>query len=298
MACYHPIQAYQTADGSVVFSELRRYDTVRSLQVPCGQCVGCRLERSRQWAMRCLHESSLYKRNSFITLTYDDKHLPENGSLRYEDFQLFMKRLRKRFKYSIRFYMCGEYGENFGRPHFHACLFNHDFDDKVFWKTAGKGSKLYRSKALEELWPFGFSSVGDVNFESAAYVARYIMKKITGDAAATHYGVVDPETGEITQRVPEFNHMSLKPGIGARWLEKYSTDAYPLDYVIIRGRKVKPPKYYDRLFNRSEGLTFEEIQYERELEGRARFADNTDARLAVREQVATARLSLYKRHLE
>ena len=152
MACNSPLQAFQCLDGSVVFTE-RKGDVVRSLQLPCGKCLGCRLERSRQWAMRCMHEASLYERNCFITLTYNDAHLPANRNLEYSDFQKFMKRFRKRFPSTkIRFYMAGEYGEKFGRPHFHACIFNFDFPDRKYLKTTGSGSKLYTSKLLESLW--------------------------------------------------------------------------------------------------------------------------------------------------
>lgn len=193
MPCYKPLDAWRpdfsTGSKKLIFSyhPARCAGPTPDLQVPCGQCVGCRLERSRQWAVRCVHESQLHKENCFITLTYASEHLPPDSSLHYRDFQLFMKRLRKKFTgKKIRFYMCGEYGENFGRPHFHACLFGHNFDDLKLWKTQNN-IPLYRSKILEELWPFGHSSVGSVTFESAAYVARYIMKKVTGEAAELHY---------------------------------------------------------------------------------------------------------------
>lgn len=306
MPCYHPLQAYQSASGDVVFYESNRHDIVRSLQLPCGQCVGCRLERSRQWAIRCVHEASLYKRNCFITLTYSDEHLPDDRSLHYRDFQLFMKRLRKKFKgfqadkdgkFPIRFYMAGEYGENFGRPHFHACIFNFDFQDKVLWKRTSAGSRVFRSRDLEELWPYGFSSVGDVTFESAAYVARYIMKKVNGDAAELHYEYTHPMTGEIISLTPEFNRMSLKPGIGSAWLDKYEKDVYPHDYVVINGKKVKPPKYYDKKFAKTYPVEFDLIQFDRESRAKENPEENWDDRLKVREQVAAARVSLFKRGL-
>ena len=132
MACYKPLRAWQCANGDVVFAELGRFDITRQLDLPCGQCVGCRLERSRQWAMRCLHEAKMHDRNCFVTLTYNNDNVPADRSLNYRDFQLFMKRLRFHFRgVPIRFYMCGEYGEDFGRPHFHACLFGLDFPDKT-----------------------------------------------------------------------------------------------------------------------------------------------------------------------
>lgn len=297
MACFHPLTAYQLGDGSVVFSE--RGDVRRTLSLPCGQCVGCRLERSRQWALRCVHEASLHKDNSFITLTYDDKHLPPRSSLDYGDFQRFMKRLRKRVDpIRPRFYMCGEYGEDFNRPHFHACLFGFAFPDRKFWRRGPSGSRVYRSELLEDLWPFGFSSIGEVTFESAAYVARYCMKKINGDLAESHYSRVDLDTGEIYQVTPEFNHMSLKPGIGAGWLEKYMTDVYPHDYVISRGKEVKPPKFYDRKFSELHPFEWEALQFRRDQVGRARYFDNTEERLSDKEICAKAALSVFRRSIE
>ena len=298
MPCFKPLSAYRCSDGSVVFSELRRFDIVQTLSIPCGQCVGCRLERSRQWAMRCLHEASLYKQNCFITLTYADEHLPSDLSLHYADFQKFMKRLRKRFKdKTIRFYMAGEYGENFGRPHFHACIFNLDFPDKKLWKKTGSGCRIYRSEILEDLWPFGYSSIGDVNFQSAAYVARYIMKKVTGDAAEQHYLMLDFNSGEISKRTPEFNKMSLKPGIGYEWYKKFKSDVYPHDYVVINGKKVKPPKFYDKKLKNDFPFEWDEVEFKRTVQAKDNFADNTDERLAVKETIAKARLSMLKREL-
>jgi hypothetical protein len=245
-----------------------------------------------------MHEASLYKDNCFITLTYDEEHLPEDYSLHYDDFQRFMKRLRKRYQgKTIRFYMAGEYGENFGRPHFHACIFNLDFEDKYLWQKTDSGSKIYRSKILEELWPFGYSSIGEVNFQSAAYVARYIMKKVTGDMAEQHYEEVNFTTGEIIQRKPEFNKMSLKPGIGQAWFDKFMSDVYTTDSVVVRGKKCRPPRFYDNKFKELFPEEFDGIQFKREIEGRSHFEDNTLERLAVKEKVALAKLSLLKRKI-
>lgn len=305
MACYRPLTAYKTVDGEVVFHESARHDISRTLTLPCGGCVGCRIDRSRQWAVRCVHEAKMWKRNCFITLTYSDDHLPVDKSLNYVDFQRFMKRFRKRFKgfqadaenrFPIRFYMAGEYGENFGRPHYHACVFNFDFEDKKVWKRTGSGSLIYRSKDLESLWPFGWSSIGEVTFQSAAYVARYIMKKITGRDADTHYEFID-SNGEIFNRTPEFNRMSLKPGVGGAWFERYSGDVYPHDFVVLDGKKIKPPRYYDKKFKEEYPVEFDLIQFEREKRARDNFVDNTPERLAVREQVVLARTALLKREL-
>ena len=298
MPCFHPLTAYQCANGEVVFQERKRFDVVKTLSLPCGQCVGCRLERSRQWAMRCMHEASLSKQNSFLTLTYSNDHLPDRGQLDYKDFQLFMKRLRKRIHpVKPRFYMCGEYGETTSRPHFHACIFGFDFPDKKPFKRSGSGSLLYRSALLESLWPQGQSLIGDVTFESAAYVARYVMKKVTGFNAKSHYERVDDDTGEVFSLVPEFTKMSLKPGIGAGWFEKFKSDVYPHDYVVVRGKETKPPKFYDRLLERTDPEAWENLQFERDAAARLNFPDNTDERLLVKETIKTAAISTFRRSL-
>ncbi|WNK12574.1 MAG: replication initiator protein [Microvirus sp.] len=303
MPCYHPLKAFQCFDKSIVFDEVRKHDIVRSLDLPCGQCVGCRLERSRQWAIRCMHEAQLHKHNCFITLTYDNTHLDPNKSLDYEDFKGFIKRFRRHVEYhygsstKIRFYMAGEYGENFGRPHFHACIFGYDFPDKKLWKRTPAGSLIYRSTELEALWPFGYSSVGDLNFESAAYTARYIMKKVTGKHQNQHYHELDPETGEIIKRTPEFNKMSLKPGIGCDFYKKYTSDIYPQDYIILRGKKVKPPKYYDKQYKIDQPYEYDELLYMREKNAKLNSEDNTPERLNAKETVTLAKLQKLKRNL-
>lgn len=295
MPCYHPLLAWKCTDGQVVFVERQRYDIAAELSLPCGQCIGCRLERSRQWAMRCVHEATLYKSNAFVTLTYEEANLPARGQLVYADFQKFMKRLRREYAPNrVRFYMCGEYGE-LGRPHYHACLFNVDFWDKEYWSKQESGAKLYRSKILERLWPYGFTSIGDVNFETAGYVARYCMKKMTGFNARYHYYREDEKGGY--QLIPEFNKMSLKPGIGKEFLEKWEKDIYPHDYVIINEKKTKPPKYYDKIWKADNEDAFEEMQLERERKGRERYEDNTESRLLVKEEVQEARIRTLKRKL-
>lgn len=269
--------------------------------VPCGQCSACRLERSRRWAIRCVHEAQLHEQNCFITLTYSDEHLPDDRSLDYRDFQLFMKRFRKLVKKEtgaeFRFYMCGEYGEQMGRPHFHACIFGYDFPDKTLWKRE-RNVDLFRSKRLEKLWTYGYSTVGGVTFQSAAYVARYIMKKVTGDLAQEHYEYIDPETGECHSRTPEFTKMSLKPGIAAKWLERYQTDVYPSDFVVLNGKKMRPPKYYDKIFEVLDPNAFAEVKRTRRKAGEKLAEDNTPARLKVKERVLNARLSQLKRTMQ
>lgn len=263
MTCYHPLAALriQFPDGNVKMqilqtveslssanlAELRSRDfwvsgesTVRYVEVGCGQCIGCRLDRSRDWAIRCVHEASLYDDNCFLTLTYDDNHLPENNTLVKKDLQDFWKRLRKAIApLKIRYFACGEYGEQFQRPHYHACVFGWSPPDKKLY-TIRAGSRLYISPLLAHLWPFGFHTIGDVTFDSAAYVARYITKKINGEPAKEHYN----------GRLPEYVVMSRKPGIAADWIRKFYGDVYPHDYIVIRDKfKCRPPRYYDQIYD-------------------------------------------------
>lgn len=240
------------------------------------------------WATRILFESQLHDRNSFITLTYDDSHLPNPPTLVYKDFQDFLKRLRKKFG-KLRFYMCGEYGEQTFRPHFHACIFGTDFPDRVLFKRTRGGHNLYISADLAKLWPHGNSSVAELNFDTAAYVARYCLKKVTGDPAEAHYAWTDPDTGEIHQLEPEFAHMSLKPGIGGSWYDKFRNGA-DCDYVVVNGHKCKPPRYFDKLLKRVNPKVFEYIKSDREQLAYDRRSDNTPERLVVREIVQLAAL--------
>ncbi len=287
MPCFKPLEGFRSPSGGIVFS--RHHSLGLRMTVPCGQCIGCRLERSRQWAVRCMHESSLHSDTSFVTLTYDDEHLPRFGSLLMDDWQKFFKRLRKRVG-KVRFFGCGEYGEQFGRPHYHACLFGVDFPDKVLWSTRG-GHDCFRSPLLESIWTYGQSEIGSLTFESAAYVARYCVKKVTGKAAEAHYQCVDPETGEMSSRLPEFATMSRRPGIGAGWFHLYADEVYPSDEVIVRGKSSKPPRFYDRLL---AAVSPEEMLCLQRARNRARSReDETVSRLRVREVCAEARLSLY-----
>lgn len=274
---------------------VERGKILRSLTLPCGQCFGCRLERSRQWAMRCMHEAAMHKDNAFVTLTYAPEYY--KPSLDYRDFQLFMKRARQELG-SFRFYMCGEYGERTFRPHFHALLFGLSFADSYQWRVSSSGFPLFRSPILERLWPQGSSEIGEVTFESAAYVARYVMKKRTGPRSEDYYRRVDSSTGEIVEVVPEFTRMSLKPGIGRSWIEKFHRDVYPHDKVVVNGMQVKPPIYYDRFLNEMEGTEADEVEFDRYKKGLLCRDDSTPERLEVREKVARARLNFKHRDLE
>lgn len=313
--CTRPLTAWysktknESGKFGIVFTRGEAAQPDDPFTIPCGRCIGCRFEHSRQWALRCVHEAKLHKRNCFLTLTFDDDHIVKRENpytVDKRDFQLFMKRLRKTTTEKIGYYHCGEYGDHTQRPHYHACVFNHDFQDKQFAKRSGghnlyvsevlngthiidkyfphlrnrintpeyhaKGTSLegQRKRNIKGLWPYGVVLIGDVTFQSAAYTARYVMKKINGQKK----DLVDPETGlkhyerynefgEIIEVEPEYVTMSRNPAIGKAWIEKYFKDMYPKDHITLNGRKVRPPKYYDRWMQEKHPYEMEYVKDKR-----------------------------------
>jgi len=271
-----------------------------ALRFPCGRCIGCQLRRAREWSIRCMHESRSFENNCFLTLTYDDEHLPERNSIEPYDFQCFMKRLRFKVKRKLRYFHCGEYGKKLGRPHYHCILFGYNFPDRKLLQE--KPFKRYRSAELESLWDKGFSMVCDLTAESAAYVARYSTKKKFGDEAASHYG----------DKHPEYVTMSVKPGLGYEWYKKFRNDLYPGGFYVYNGYKIAIPKYYDKLYEKEdpEGMKkiklarLNHVKYNRStvldvIEGESRMVDNNDLiRLDVRERVKLSQIRNLKRTLE
>jgi len=229
-----------------------------------------------------MHEASMHESNSFVTLTY--KESPE--SLVYSDYQMFMRRLRKA-RGNSRFFCAGEYGELKARPHFHAVLFGVGFDDGEYLGKSDAGFKLYCSDALSELWPLGFASYGSVTFESAAYVARYVVKKVTGELADFHYA----------GRVPEFARMSLRPGIGQSWLEKYWSDVFPSGKVVSRGFVANAPRYYRKKFAAKFPLLAREMSFRQMEDSQNEIEEQFPSRLAAKEAVTGARLRMLKRKI-
>lgn len=297
MPCYHPIDAWRSASG------IRFHPIIDAQQIrlPCGRCIGCRLERSRQWAVRLVHEKRFHDESAFITLTYDEGHLPRDGSLNVKHFQDFMKRLRKRVEYTkLRFFHAGEYGEKRGRPHYHAIIFGVSFlEGATEFDVSDRGDRTWRSPLLSEVWPFGLNRVGDVTFESCAYVARYITKKVTGPAAVAHYERICDRTGEVFRLKPEYCTMSRRPGIGALHFEKYAREIYPRDEVVARGHLSKPPKFYDRCLEKVDPALYAQVKDERECALMlAPIQDRTADRLAIREAVKLAQIGHLSRRYE
>lgn len=286
-----------------MFSKVEARSPSTPLALPCGQCRGCRLERSRTWALRCVHEASLHDQNSFITLTYSPEELPKDGSLNVKHWQDFAKRLRKNID-SFRFYMCGEYGEAYNRPHYHALIFGLDFSrDRKFWKSTEYGN-LYTSRELEETWGKGFCTIGNVDFRSAAYVARYVMKKQSPKKAFetgryTRYEVCR-ETGEILDQwnvIPEFATMSRRPGIGKAWYDKNKKECYPSDFCVNDGKKIRVPRYYDNQLEEEDPDLLDRMKVRRLRAAKRQAKENTWERLRVRERVAERRASEYERNV-
>lgn len=300
MSCYRPLDAYRDSRGVVKIGRGGSF-AVDSFYLPCGRCIGCKLDRSRSWAIRITHEAQLYDSNRFATFTYSDDKLPKSRSLEYRHFQLFMKRLRKKVAgcsegpeggRPLRFFCAGEYGSERKRPHYHAVLFNLKLEDEVVWQNGS-----YHSKLLEDLWSYGSVQVDQVTPASAAYVAGYSTKKVYGHRASFYYeDVMDPGTGEVSRRRPEFVVMSLKPGIGAWWYRRYGRDLFPNDFAVQGGKRYKVPRYYwERYRREADPILVEELEYGRYLRACEFRAEGTPERLAAREEVTQARVDLYSK---
>lgn len=294
MPCFHPLQGYHKPGGG--WTPRKSGTAGIPLDVPCGQCIGCRLDYTAQWAARLVHESRCWPTGIFATLTYDDQNLPPNFSLRPRDTELFWKRLRKSQAHrKIRYYLCGEYGEENLRPHYHAIIYNYrPSDEKV---VISGHVRAYESASLQALWGLGFVQYGDIAPESCAYVSRYVTKKVTGSRAQAHYERMDPESGVISSVLPEFSRSSRRPGIGRLHYDEFHRDLYPSDFIIVAGRKQPVPRYYDKQLEKADPRLYEQLKELRRKRARTRRADQTPERLAVREQCTRAKLSAKKRTL-
>jgi len=295
MPCYKPLEGYRSRKGGITFN--RTESMGQPMSVPCGRCIGCRITRTREWAIRCIHEAQMHEHNCFITLTYSPENLPEYGTLVKHHFQDFMKRLRKHYGgKKIRYYMCGEYGADGERPHYHACLFGLDFEDLEEF-SRGPAGPIYTSEVLSNLWKHGFHTIGEVTWDSAAYVARYVIKKKFGNDTFD-YDIVDPGTGEVLfSRVPEYTTMSLKPGIGATWYKKYVTDVFPDDFIIHDGNRYTTPRYYRTQLEKDDPELAEQLKLRRIAIAMSNI-DNTPERLAIREEIQDLKVKKLTRQYE
>lgn len=265
------------------------------MEIPCNNCMGCKLERARQWSVRMMHESKCWPQNSFLTLTYDDQNVPQDYGLSLRHLQLFMKRLRKALPQKIRFFACGEYGDLNGRPHYHAIVFNYDPPDKK--KHTLINEKIhYTSQQLSDVWQLGFATTSDVTPQSCAYVARYVTKKIKSgdDFGASRYFRVSPVDGQYHSVKPEFAVMSRRPGIGHTYTEKYKSDYYPSGFIVVDGIRQAPPSYYVKQLTEEEQTKIK--RQARRLGLKNKPHQTTERRLA-RAAVRDARIRNLKRNL-
>lgn len=277
MPCYHPIEAYDfsdkysTVDDSVDISfhlpnvsQVDLYKTMRRqgrrLMLPCRHCVGCRLDKSREWANRVIMEQQYHDESWFLTLTYDDEHLPPafpvdpatgeilsvHATLVKKDLQDFFKRLRFNSGQNIRYFAAGEYGSTTFRPHYHVLVFGLHLDDVQILRHNFDNQPYFTSDFISKCWPKGFHILGKVTWQSAAYVARYTMKKATSG--------FDPRYYEKAGIQPEFQTMSLRPAIGRRFYDDHP-EIFDYDYFSVStpqgGCKMRPPEYFRKLWRES-----------------------------------------------
>lgn len=256
----------------LVFSSEKALFPKQPIFIPCRQCMGCRMSRSVDWAIRSELERKGHDASCFLTLTYDAEHLPESGSLVKADHQLFIRKLRKEIApVKVRFMMCGEYGPLRERPHFHFCLYGYDFPDRVPIDLGSNGDVLYRSDLLDRVWGKGLAKIGSLTFQSSAYVARYILKKQLGKYASA----VDPETGltpyqrrtesgEVVDLLPEYSQVSNRPGLGFEWFSKFYSEVFPKGTVVVNGRELPAPAYFLRKLEDFDPDLFAQVKKDRQ----------------------------------
>ncbi len=318
MPCFSPLKGWKSAStGGLTFKRAESAST--RMEVACGSCLGCRLDNSRMWAMRIVHEATLHESSggsSFVTLTYRDDDLPNDWGLSKRDFTLFMKKLRKASS-KLRYFMVGEYGDvcrhgksisdgmlspavcgcRVGRPHYHAILFGKTFEDLEV--CGGRRDIVYyTSKKLEEIWGLGFVQVGDVTMQSAGYTARYCLKKMTGAYAPDWYENIDDD-GVVHQVQQEYATMSRRPGLGAEWFKRFSSDCFPSDEVPVPGTGIikKVPRYYADIFEKEEPEVLEEVKLARKKFRTEHIEEYTPERLKSKYVIKKRQIEFLKREL-
>jgi len=304
MPCYAPLQGYKDiTTGGLVFNKNNAHS---KMEVACGQCLGCRIDHRLMWSIRIVHESCMYPDNSWVTLTYRDPsacndkqfknghYIPEKYSLTPSHVADFIRALRKaNAPKEIRYFYCGEYGDENQRPHYHMCIFNHSFEDQELWKD-DEGVYIYTSAELQKYWPWGFTTVAELNVHTAAYTAGYALKKITGRKANDHYLRCD-EYGEAYWLMPEYIRMSTgrkRPsGLGAKFYEKYSTDIFPSDTSPIPGYGSSQlvPRYYTNILAECDPKMLEGVKLLRQSFIEKHAADFTPERLRDKYKCARAK---------
>jgi len=303
VGCDFPAAAYRSEERNengkrplIFMTKGSLMGVLGKIDIPCGKCTGCRLDRANQWKARLMHERQFHDYSCFLTLTYSPEAMPVSHSLVKPDFQNFMKRYRAHSEYhynqKLRFYACGEYSPLNLHPHYHAIIFGHDFPDKIHHSTKNN-KKLYTSPTLSSLWPHGFSTIGSVDPQSCGYVARYTLKKMGGPKADPHYFRQSPVDGNSYRVEPEFSLMSTRPGIGSAWIDKYKTDVYPSGFIVIDGKPQPAPRFYKLRLTKEEQ---EHLKRQASQKGLPK-SEKTNWRRDQRARVRDARIQNLKRNL-
>lgn len=309
MTCYHPKYRIEVTgkwekaqDGHLyhpaiivpadnVNERLEEYDkfnlNYNKTIIPCRKCIGCRLDYSRDWANRGYLEAKTNpNHNYFITLTYDDEHLPIDekittkegktyernetwkGNLKPERLSKFIHDIRQYFERnythkSIKYIACGEYGEQNERPHYHIILFNCPFPIDTFYNTKIIDKQYFsQNKIIERYWKDGISNISTANWSTIAYVCRYVTKKLYGNNA-------DDERAKKGQ-IAEFIRVSK--GIGKKYWDENKETILETDSITIQNgsgvHTTKPPKYYTRLLKKENPKMYENLKTKREIQNK------------------------------
>lgn len=239
MRCTSPRTVGFYADGKTLCWSPKKYSKeYPPFQIPCSKCISCRLQQASETALRCVHEAQMHENNSFITLTYSDDHIGENR-LKYRDFQLFIKKLRKYIskethdQQKISVFCSGEYGDKTKRSHWHCLIFGWKPKDLIPQSKNHEGDTIHSSNTLDEIWGKGITATGDITLKSAGYCARYALKKLS------HGHDSQDQYKPISKR-------SSKNAIGKKWIEKYFTDCFNHGYCEHEGNKFPIPRYYEK----------------------------------------------------
>lgn len=346
MPCYHPLirvenlnKIQKALDGHKYFKatiehpndylqrieELKNNLNYRYQLIPCGNCIGCRLEYSREWANRGYLETKSWKQNWFVTITYDDENMTTleetkdqneitywnngtwNGTLVPKELTQFIKNVRQimKRKYNednIRFMACGEYGEEGQRPHYHIIFFNLNLPTDTFFEPKIINKETYfRNKIIEQAWTKGISNISEATWNNIAYTARYITKKVNGKTSSEHYA--------SKGQTKEFLRVSRAPGIGRYYYDEKKEEIYKNDEIIIVNKEgaisTKPPKYFDKLYEKDNPEHWKEIKAKRIRMAKmnAKLEDQTHSltrlnHLAIKERTKASKVQTLKRSME
>lgn len=261
MSCYHPLQGARLPNGTVkIFAQLstalKNYQG-EILKIPCGRCVGCRLDYASDWADRMCIESKLRDHSWFVTLTYDDEHVPYTDdlcqTLKPKDMTDFLKRYRRAIEpEKISYYYSGEYGTQTLRPHYHMILFGSSIYDLELYQKSPNGV-YYKSKWFDSIWQKGNCIITEFSWQTASYTARYVLKKLG----------MPKEHWDHVSIYPEFSRCSRRPAIGRRYFDQFYEEIYKNDEIFLSGGKVvKPPKYFDNLL---KGMDLDLLEHVKEI---------------------------------